>query len=157
PNTLDLIPEDTMFRAGHRWLPLGVLTLAPLLLAGCGRTKTTPPRPGPRPVSIRVTWKGEPLRYTIVNLTQVVANEGAEADGCTDDNGVFVPRSFANDGSRDGLVPGKYRLSFEHYDPARLVAFRPLPPDAMGTVLPALEWDPGVEVEYRAGEAELKV
>ncbi len=146
-----------MGRADQRWLRVGLFALCPLLVAGCARTKPLSARPVPHPVSIRVTWKGEPLRYTIVNLSQVVASRGAEADGCTDENGVFVPRSFANDGSRDGLVPGTYRLTFEEYDPVRLVALRPLPPNAMGTRLPTTEWDPGVEMEYREGDAELKV
>jgi len=138
------------------WIVAGVVALCVLPLAGCQRTRELP-LPKPHPLKVRVTWQGQPVRFVIVNLGPVLPGPGAEADGCTGDDGTFEPRSFANDGSKDGLVPGKYEVTLEEYDPVRLVAIRPLPPEARPTRLPSLEWNTGVTVEFRQGDTELNV
>jgi hypothetical protein len=138
------------------WISTGLVVLGLLSLAGCQRQR--PLAVSERhPLRVRVTRGGQPVRFVIVNLDPVDPKIGGEADGCTDENGTFEPRTLANDGSRDGLIPARYKVVLEEYDPVRLVAIRPLPPGARPTSLPSPEWDTGVVVEFGPGEAELKI
>jgi hypothetical protein len=132
-----------------------LLALALVVACGCTRQRQLPV-PTPKPIRGKITWKGEPVRYAIVNFDPVDGH-GAEADGCTGEDGTFELRSFANDGSKDGvLMPARYKVVLEVYDPNRLVAIRPLPPGAMPTPLPGYEWETG-EVEVQEGDTEINI
>jgi hypothetical protein len=96
------------------------------------------------------------VRYAIVNFAPVDGH-GAEADGCTDGDGVFELRSFANDGRMDGVIPAKYHLVLEEYDLNRAVARRPLPREAVPTLIPGGEWDTGVLVEINEGDTDQEI
>ncbi len=139
------------------WLGTGLVLLGlSLPLAGCARQREMPV-PDRHRVKVRVTRGGQPVRYVLVNLDPVDPKKGGEADGCTDENGTFEPRTLSNDGTRDGLVHAQYRVVLEEYDPVRFVAIRPLPPGAQPTRLPAREWDTGVVVDFGPNDAELKI
>jgi hypothetical protein len=142
-----------MSRARRAWFCLGVVALAALLPAGCRRTLTLPT---PHPIKGRLTWHGEPLRYVIVNL-EPADGRGAEADGMTGEDGTFELRSFANDGKMDGVVPDKYRVSLENYDPVRMVTKRLPPPQTRPSALPAEEWDPHVTIEVQEEDNDLDI
>jgi hypothetical protein len=86
------------------------------------------------------------VRFVIVNL-QPITGQGAEADAMTDENGVFELRSFANDGSKDGAVPGRYRVELENYDVVRAVR-HVIPAGMQPTVLPDdLEYPTIIEIQ----------
>jgi hypothetical protein len=123
-----------------------------LLLAGCSRTLTLPK---PYPTKGRVTWRGEPVRYAIVNL-EPLDGRGAEADGMTGEDGTFELRSFANDGKMDGVAPGKYRVVLEEYDVVRFVC-KKLPPGARPTPIPGGDLDSGVIVQVEEGDTDLPI
>jgi hypothetical protein len=138
------------------WISTGLVVLGLLPLAGCQRQRplTVADR---RPLKVHVTRGGQPLRYVIVNLDPVDPRKGGEADGCTDADGTFEPRTLANDGTKDGLIPAQYKVVLEEYDPVRFVAIRPLPPGARPAQLPTPEWDTGVVVEFGPGDTELRI
>jgi hypothetical protein len=144
-----------MGNAGRTWLGLGLLALSAVLLGGCSRQRTLAP-PTPQPVKGRITWRGEPVRYAMVNFDPVDGH-GAEADACTEADGTFELRSFANDGKKDGAVPAKYRVVLGFYDPNRFVAKRPLPRGAEPTPIPSDDWDTGVIVEVKDGDNDLNI
>jgi hypothetical protein len=72
----------------------------------------------------------------------------------TDNDGSFELRTFANDGRKDGAVPGRYRVTLENYDPILVVARR-LPKGVMPTPIPQEET--GVIVEIREGTNDLTI
>jgi hypothetical protein len=95
------------------------------------------------------------VRYAIVDLDPLDGH-GAEADAMTGEDGTFELRSFANDGTKDGVVPGKYRVTVEEYDPARAVRV-PVPPGSRPTPIPGGEmtWDGTLDVAE--GDADITI
>ena len=145
-----------MSKGARSWLGLGLLALAVVTLAGCQRQRTLA-TPVPTAFKGKITWRGEPVRFAIVNF-EPVNGHGAEADGCTGEDGTFEMRSFANDGSMDGVVPAQYRLVLEPYDIVRMVAKRPLPPGVVPTALPGGgEWDTEVIVDVKEGDNDVDI
>jgi hypothetical protein len=138
---------------GRVWLAVALLALLVLVAPGCARRHLT--LPNAYPTRGRLTWHGEPVRYAIVDLDPL-DTRGAEADAMTDEDGTFELRSFANDGTRDGVVPGKYRVTLEEYDPTRAVRV-PVQPGSRPTPIPGGEWTWDGTLEVAEGEAEITI
>jgi hypothetical protein len=90
------------------WLLLGVLCLLP---TGCGSSKY------PKTVSVsgKVTWQGKPLANGSVAFIPANASGGEpsrSAGGEIGPDGVYRLSSFR---SRDGVMPGEYRVTVESY------------------------------------------
>jgi hypothetical protein len=96
---------------------------------------------------------GEPARFVHITLQPTDAKVGAEAEGFTGEDGSFALRTFSNDGTPDGVIPGEYRVILEAYDPVRAGA---IPDGAIPTPI-AGEFDTGLVVEILAGENDLAV
>jgi len=80
-----------------------VLVTASLVLsAGCGKPKVTVPKT--YPVSIKITYHGQPVEGANVTLVPQ-EQSGRGASGTTDANGVA---KMGPPGLADGAVPGKY-------------------------------------------------
>jgi hypothetical protein len=88
---------------------LGLLSAA-LVLTGCGQSEL--PKPETYPVRGRVLLNGEPARFIRVRL-EPENPKGQDATGTTDADGNFELRTWSNDDTPDGAVPGKYRISLE--------------------------------------------
>ncbi|MCS7238898.1 MAG: hypothetical protein NZ899_11620 [Thermoguttaceae bacterium] len=89
----------SVFRNSLAPCVLGVAVLA--LLGGCSRTDIYP---ATTPVTLTITYQGEPVEGATVIL---ISEEGTQpmAKGLTDATGVAKPRTFPE---VPGVLPGKY-------------------------------------------------
>src|SRR5262249_55765345 len=73
------------------------------------------------PVQGRLLMGGQPVRFAIVQFTPTQPGKGADADGHTDEDGVFRLRTYSNE-DPDGAIPGEYKITIEEYSAARVGA-----------------------------------
>jgi hypothetical protein len=99
-----------MSQLRHPLLRLGLLSAA-LVLTGCGQREL--PKAETYPVRGRVLVNGEPARFIRVRLEPETPGKGQDATGTTDADGNFELRTWSNDDTPDGAVPGRYRVSLE--------------------------------------------
>ncbi|HPU08024.1 MAG TPA: hypothetical protein PLO20_15935 [Thermogutta sp.] len=87
-----------------------VLTLVAvtIAIAGCGQKKGVSFKTVP--VTIKLTYKGQPLDGANVQMYPLDPN-GRGATGKTDANGAAVMRTFGDAGAMaEGAIPGKYKI-----------------------------------------------
>lgn len=80
--------------------------LAGLLAVGIGITSLGCSSEGPRPVTVSITYKGEPVQDVRVNLLN---STGKSAFGFTDASG--KAESFTSTAPGGGVVPGEYTVT----------------------------------------------
>jgi hypothetical protein len=88
----------------------------------------------------------------IIRLQPTQPGKGLEADGFTDENGVFTLRTYSNE-EADGVVPGEYEVILEAYDPVQAGA---IPEGAVPTQL-AGEFRTKITVEIHPEDNELLI
>lgn len=98
------------------WIPLGLFTA--LMMTGC--SKTLPANPATVPAHGKVlTEKGEPVKYAVIMLTPDGPG-GVECEGWIKEDGTFKLQTFSrNNNEPDGVVPGKYKVHMEGFNPTR--------------------------------------
>lgn len=99
----------------HRSTSFLVAVAALYLSTGCGKSK--PPAPKTYPVSIKITYHGQPVEGA--NVTLVPQDQsGRGASGTTDANGVA---RMGLPGLAEGVVPGKYWVTVAKVEGSQLV------------------------------------
>jgi hypothetical protein len=93
-----------------------VALAAVILLTGCG--KKTLPKSKTVPVRGKITYKGEPASYVLVQFSPE-SGAGAEAKGQTDAEGNFELHTYSNTGENDGAVPGEYSVTILDFNPVQ--------------------------------------
>jgi hypothetical protein len=129
-----------------RRLLVAMLCLSLTLLVGCGQRSL--PVEKTYPAQGKVTIKGEPARFVIVNFEPVERGKGAPAHASTDAEGRFSLRTYSND-EPDGAVPGEYKITLEDFDPTRVGA---VPEGEKPTKLPAEAKNPEITLVVKSGD-----
>jgi len=134
-----------MTRTLRRWVPFTLLVL--IALPGCGQKTLS--KKETFPVQGRLMLDGKPVRYALVRFIPADENEGTNATGSTDDDGVFKLRTYSGP---DGAVPGRYKLELEEYDVVRMGE---IPAGVTPTKIPEKSRTPEVIVEVKAEDNNL--
>ena len=138
----------------NRFASLGVCALIlcalPLIL-GCGTSELPKRKVYPTRGTLRMN--GEPVRFAAVFLTPKDPTKGADADGDTDENGVFTLRTYSN-GDPDGAVPGTYSVIINGYNPT---GKPPMPEGVTPTKLPKIPLELEATVEVTADDNDLVI
>lgn len=87
-----------------------------LLGVGCGPSTTEPKWPAPVPVSGKVTYQGKPFANGTVIFIPEGQTVGKGGSGLTNDAGEYKAQSiWSGKDTREGLIPGKYKVAFSRY------------------------------------------
>lgn len=117
---------------------------------GCGPREL--PKKKTYPAEGRLLYKGEPVRFAIIELEPTDPTTGANADASTDVDGAFHLRSYSND-EPDGAVPGEYtvrvspgRAKPAGYDPKKGPQYTDVPAESRQTTVVIEAGDNNLEV-----------
>jgi hypothetical protein len=143
-----------MIKFAQTWFPFLFLVVV-VLLGGCGQR--TLPQQKPYSVQGKVTYKGKPAQYVMVQLEPTDTKKGVTAMGRTDGEGAFELRTYANEGF-DGAVPGEYTVTILEFDPVR-VGGGPVPKEAVPTKIPngSITLSDTIEIKAEDNELTLEV
>lgn len=125
------------------------LPLVIVALSGCGQKKLS--KKETFPVKGRLVLGGEPVRFALIHFIPTDPAKGIEADGKTDQDGVFTLRTYSNE-DPDGAAPGEYRITLEEYDSVRVGS---VPSGTTPTKIPPMARKPGTTVEVKSEDNDL--